>query len=102
MPEAPTPEWLVDVSRQLGEETAQRLFAMLERARGTQPVSRIRNSQLASALIGTIGLALFIVGVENAASDIPVLSNAYGSIFVGLAILAITGLLLQVLGRHAA
>jgi hypothetical protein len=51
--------------------------------------------------LGTIGLALFIVGVEDAASDIPVLSNAYGSICVGLILLATTGLLLQLLGGHA-
>lgn len=31
-------------------------------------VRRIRSNQIASAVLGTIGLALFIVGVENAAS----------------------------------
>jgi hypothetical protein len=30
-----------------------------------------------SAVLGAIGLALFIVGVERAAEDIPVVSNAY-------------------------
>lgn len=100
MPEAPSPEWLAQTSRQLSEETADKLFSLLERAQRTRPVSHIRNSQIASALVGTIGLALFIVGVENAAADIPVLSNAYGSILVGLALLALTGLLLRTLGGH--
>jgi len=101
MPETPSPEQLAAISRQVTEETAQRLLHVLERAGSTTPVRRIRSSQLASALLGTIGLALFIVGVENAASGIPVLSNAYGSICVGLVLLATTGLLLQLLGGHA-
>lgn len=102
MPETPSPEQLAAISRQVTEETVQRLLHMLERAGSTAPVRRIRSSQVASALFGTIGLALFLVGVENAASDIPVLSNAYGSICVGLVLLAATGLLLQLLGGHAA
>src|ERR1700694_1302060 len=101
MPERPSPEQIAAVSRQVMEETAQRLMDMLERAGSTAPVRRIRSSQLASALLGTVGLALFIVGVENAAADIPVLSNAYGSIVVGLVLVATTGLLLQMLGGDA-
>ena len=99
MPE-PTPERVAEASRQISEETARRLLSMMERTRMTEPMQRIRNSQVASALLGTIGLALFLVGVENAASDIPVISNAYGSIGVGLSMLAITGVLLQALAGH--
>ncbi len=98
MPDRPSPEQIAAISRQVTEETAQRLLHVLERAGSTDPVRRIRSSQLASALLGSIGLALFIVGVENAAADIPVLSNAYGSISVGIVLLALTGLLLQMLG----
>jgi hypothetical protein len=53
---------------------------------------------VASAILGSIGFALFIVGVENAAADIPVISNAYGSIAVGVLLLVATGALLTRLG----
>jgi len=95
-----TPKRLANASIDLTEETAQRLVAVLEHAQRRTPLARIRNSQIASALAGTIGLALFIVGVENAASDIPVLSNAYASILAGLALLAMTGLALRTLAGH--
>jgi uncharacterized protein (DUF952 family) len=77
---------------QLTEETAQRLVRFLEDA---APVRRLRASQLASGLLGAVGFALFVVGVEQAAQDIPVISNAYGSILVGLVLLVATGLLLR-------
>ena len=97
-----TPERLAAASIDLTEASAQRLVALLERTQQRAPFQRIRNSQLVSALIGTVGLALFIVGVENAAGDIPVLSNAYGSIGVGLSLLVITGLALRTLAGHGA
>jgi len=100
MPEAPSPERIANASRQLSEETAEKLLAAMQRSGVMRPIARIRSSQIASAVLGTVGLALFIVGVENAAADIPVLSNAYGSIFAGLALLATTGLLLRMLGSH--
>ncbi len=87
--------------RQVTEETARRLAAALERTRVTRPVYHIRNSQIISALLGTVGIALFIVGVERAAEDTPVISNAYGSILVGLAILIVAGGLLQRLGGQS-
>jgi hypothetical protein len=79
-------------AQQLSEDTAQKLIHAIE---GSQPVRRIRDSQIASAFLGTIGFALFVIGVEHAAEDIPVISNAYGSIGVGLVLLAVTGLLLR-------
>jgi hypothetical protein len=78
--------------RQLTEETALRLLRSLETSR---PVRHLRSSQIATAIVGTIGLALFIVGVEKVAEDIPVVSNPYGSVIVGLILLAATGLLLR-------
>jgi hypothetical protein len=95
-----TPKRLAAASIDLTEETAQRLVSVLEHAQNRTPLARIRNSQIVSALVGTVGLALFIVGVENAASDLPVLSNAYASILGGLSLLAITGLALRTLAGH--
>jgi hypothetical protein len=97
-PESParhTPYERLTQAQQLSEETAQKLLAFLE---STEPVKRLRASQVASAVLGTVGLALFIVGVERAASDLPFLSNAYGSMAVGLVLLIVTGLLLRKLG----
>jgi hypothetical protein len=84
------------------EQTARRLIATLDRAEGLAPVRHLRGNQIASAIIGSVGLALFFVGVENAAADIPVISNAYGSICVGLVLLAFTGALLTRLGHRDA
>ena len=100
MPERLKPDRLATASRQLSEETAEKLLKTLQRTGITRPVYQIRNSQIVSALLGTIGLALFIVDVEKAADDIPVLSNAYVSMFIGLAILSLTGVVLRMLGSH--
>jgi len=78
------------------EESAQRLIHLIE---NSQPVRTLRASQLLSGFLGAVGFALFIVGVERAAEDIPIVSNAYGSIGVGIILLAATGLLLQRLIR---
>jgi hypothetical protein len=85
---------VLDDSRALTEETARMLIDALDKTGALAPVRRIRSSQVAMAFLGSVGLALFIVGVENAAADIPVVSNAYGSILVGLTLLAFTGALL--------
>jgi uncharacterized protein (DUF952 family) len=83
----------------LTEETAQKLLRFIE---NTEPMRRLRASQLLTGILGAIGFALFVVGVEQAAQDIPVVSNAYGSIGVGILLLAATGLLLRRLsgGEH--
>jgi hypothetical protein len=83
---------------QLTEESAQKLLRFIE---NTEPVRRLRASQIASGLLGAVGFALFVVGVEQAAQDVPVIENAYGSIAVGLLLLVATGLLLRKLaGRE--
>jgi hypothetical protein len=74
------------------EETAQKLLAFLE---GSAPVRRLRGSHVVSAMLGAVGFALFVVGVEQAAADLPVVSDPYGSIGVGLALLIATGLFLR-------
>jgi uncharacterized protein (DUF952 family) len=82
---------------QLTEETAQRLLRFVE---NTEPVRRLRASQIASGLLGAVGFALFVVGVEQAAQDFPVVDNPYGSIAVGILLLVATGLLLRKLAGH--
>ena len=92
----PIPEQIGDVQH-LTEETAQRLIRLVE---GSAPIRRLRASQLASGFLGAVGFALFVVGVENAARHIPIVSNAYGSIAVGIFLLALTGLLLKQLASR--
>ena len=82
----------LDNVRELTEDTAQKLVRALEKS---EPVRRLRGSQVATGVLGTVGFALFVVGVERAADDIPVLDNAWGAIIVGLVLLAATGLMLR-------
>jgi hypothetical protein len=91
---------IIDDPRELTEDTARRLVDALDRTGAMAPIRRLRGNQVASAILGAIGLALFLVGVENAATDIPLLSNSYGSMAVGLLLLAITGALLTRLRGH--
>ena len=83
-------------ARALTEETAQRLARLFESSR---PVRTIRGSELASGFIGAIGFALFIVGIERAADDIPVIDSSWGAILVGLLLLAAAGALLRRLAQ---
>lgn len=82
----------VGQAQQMTEETAQKLLRFVE---SSAPVQRLRGSHVVSALAGAVGFALFVVGVEQAAADIPVISNPYGSIIVGLILLTVTGLFLR-------
>jgi hypothetical protein len=93
---------LLDETTELTEQTARRLIDALDRTGASRPVRLIRGHQVLSAFLGAIGLALFVVGVERAAADIPFVSNAYGSIFVGLLLLVVTGALLTRLGSQDA
>ncbi len=78
--------------RALTEETAQKLVRLFETSR---PVSSIRGSQMASGFVGAIGFALFVVGIEHAAEDMPVVDNAWGSMIFGLVLLAAAGAVLR-------
>lgn len=82
----------IDGIRTITEDTAQRLIRTIEES---NPVRRLRSSQVATGILGATGFALFVVGVERAAADIPIVDNAYGSIVVGLILLAITGLFVR-------
>ena len=78
--------------RDLTEDTAQRLVRAIE---GSHPVRVIRGSQIATAVVGTVGFALFLVGIENAAADIPIIENGWGAMLVGLVLLAVAGVLIR-------
>ena len=90
-PNRPGPEALYGV-KDLTEETAQRLANAFERS---YPIRRLPGSQVATAIVGTIGLALFIVGVENSASDIPILEHGWAQVILGLILLATAGVLIR-------
>jgi hypothetical protein len=85
------PESLYGV-KDLTEETAQKLIGAIE---GSHPVRVIRGSQIATAVVGTIGFALFLVGIENAVADIPVLENGWAAMAVGILLLAAAGVLIR-------
>jgi hypothetical protein len=87
----PGPEALYGV-KDLTEETAQRLASAFERS---YPIRRLRGSQVATAIVGTLGLALFLVGLENAVADIPLIENGWASMLVGLVFLAAAGVLIR-------
>ena len=82
----------VERAHHLTEDTAQRLIHAFEQS---QPVRRIRGSEVATAMLGAVGFALFFVGVERAAEDLPLISNPYGSIIAGIAVLSVAGVLIR-------
>jgi hypothetical protein len=85
------PEALYGV-KDLTEDTAQKLVRAIE---GSHPVRVIRGSQIATAVVGTVGFALFLVGIENAVADIPIIENGWGAMVVGLVLLAVAGVLIR-------
>ncbi len=90
--EKPRDYTTVEGVRTVTEQTAQKLIRTIE---GSQPIRRLRSSQIATAFLGTVGFALVIVGIERAAADVPIIENEWGSIAVGLVLLAATGLLFR-------
>jgi len=87
----PGPDALYGV-RDVTEDTAQKLVRAIE---GSHPVRAIRGSQVATAVVGTIGFALFLVGIEKAAADVPIIENGWGAMIVGLILLAVAGVLIR-------
>jgi hypothetical protein len=90
-PKRPAPDALYGV-KDLTEDTAQKLVRAIE---GSHPVRTLRGSQVATAVVGTVGFALFLVGIENAIAEIPVLENGWAAMFVGLILLAAAGVLIR-------
>jgi len=93
-PDAPRSNPLrhVEIAQQVTEETARRLISMLE---SSAPIKRIRASQVFSALLATIGLALVFSGFEIVIQNTSYLDNGWGAILLGLGLLFASGLLLQ-------
>jgi hypothetical protein len=86
-----------DGIKTMSEETAQKLIRTLEE---TSPIRLLRGSQIATAFLGGVGLALFLVGVEQVAQDLPIVDNGWGSIAVGLVFLVLTDALFRRLGGN--
>lgn len=99
----PTPQ-TEDKTSVVTPQALRRLTDAVERlltqpARRAEPgLVRIRNSQLLSAVIGSVGLVLFAFGIERAVDGIPLLSNAASLVVIGLLLLAISGALFRKLG----
>ncbi|HEY8173735.1 MAG TPA: hypothetical protein VIH21_11670 [Dehalococcoidia bacterium] len=53
------------------EETARRLIDVIERSGTLAPVRHIRGNQVMSAVLGAIGVALFLVGVKTRRATSP-------------------------------
>ena len=79
-------------AQQMTEETARRLIGALE---SSAPIKHIRGSQIVSALLGTIGLALVFTGIEIVVGNTVYLDSGWGAIVLGLGMLFVSGLLLQ-------
>jgi hypothetical protein len=90
-PNRPGPEALYGV-KDLTEDTAQKLLSAMDRS---YPIKRLRSSQIATGIVGTLGLALFLVGLENAVADIPIIDNGWASMLLGLVLLAAAGVLIR-------
>ena len=82
----------VEAAQQVTEDTARRLISMLE---SSAPIKRIRASQVFSAVIATLGLALVLTGLEIVVQNTSYLDNGWGAILLGLGLLFASGLLLQ-------
>ena len=59
------------------------------------PIKRVRKSQLLSALVGVVGFALFVSGIEDMFASFP----DWALVSVGFIFMTLTGLLLQNLNR---
>jgi hypothetical protein len=93
-PDAPRTNPLrhVEAAQQVTEETARRLIGALE---SSAPIRHIRGSQIVSALLATLGLALVLTGIEIIVQNTSYLDNGWGAVLLGLGLLFVSGLLLQ-------
>lgn len=85
----------------LRQETAEKLIGMLSKTQASslqiakKPVIHIQNSQIAAGVLGTTGLIVFALGIENLISSIPELQSPFIEIGLGIFLLAISGLFLK-------
>ncbi|MDP2632709.1 MAG: hypothetical protein Q8P25_03225 [Candidatus Curtissbacteria bacterium] len=88
------------------EQTAKRLTGLLSKTTVDQattkslefakkPVYTIQNSQVVAGIMGTVGLVMFALGVENFITNVIGLSSPYIEIVIGLILLSTSGLLLK-------
>ena len=61
----------------------------------TKTVRRIRNSQILTAVFGTVGFAMFISGVDKLLTHIPPLT----SLIVGIVLMVVAGVFIQKLTK---
>ena len=86
----------VGAAQQLTEDTARRLIGALE---GSAPIRHIRASQIVSAILASVGLALVFTGIEIMVQNTSYLDNGWGAVVLGLLMLFSSGLLLQKLTK---
>lgn len=79
-------------AQQLTEDTARRLLSAIE---GSAPIKHIRASQIVSAVIASVGLALVFTGIEIMVQNTSYLDNGWGAVLLGLVLLFVSGLMLQ-------
>lgn len=68
---------------------------ILELTGRTKTVRRIRNSQILTAIFGTVGFAMFISGVDKLLTNIPPLT----SLVVGIGLMIVAGVFIQKLTK---
>lgn len=91
--------------KSISEETAKRLVELLTKAPhdtavkslelAKKPIFVIRQNQIIAGVIGTMGLIIFALGIENLISTIPELSSPFIEIGLGLILLTVSGLFLK-------
>ncbi len=73
---------------EIADRTAQKILDIVGRP---GPIKRIRSSQILTAVLGTAGLALFIVGIEK----FFVKYSAIDTLILGILIMIVAGVLIQ-------
>src|SRR5437764_12443334 len=86
----------VGTAQHMTEDTARRLISVIE---GSAPVKHIRANQIFSALVATVGAALVFSGIEIMVQNTSYLDNGWGAVVLGLALLFVSGLMLQKLTK---
>lgn len=89
-------------NQNLTPETAEKLISMLSGKTqvnpleiAKKPVIHIQNSQIIAGILGTTGLVIFALGIENMINNIPQLGSPLIEIVLGLVLLSISGLFLK-------
>ena len=82
----------VEAAQQVTEETARRLIGALE---SSAPIRHIRGSQIVSALLATLCLALVLTVIEIIVKITSYLDKGWVAVLLGLGLLFVSGLLLQ-------